>query len=293
MKINNDLVSIVGSNGFIGSNFLKLYPADSLYISSDVDYPQSNIILYLRSTTNNYNNPELDIEVNLVKLVKFLKHLNSNHRFIFVSSWFVYSGDNKGADKYINENDLGRPLGYYSATKACAEQLVETYCKLNNIPYLILRLSNIVGPGDNFSAQKNALQYLINKLRNNETVELYDQGDFYRSFLHVDDCCAAIKFLMNIPEVFSIYNIERVVSSGLWNQIYNIGPAETTWKFNQIINYCKNKLGSSSIIESRDPSSLHKIVQVKNFRIDTTKLRTLGFKYKFPKIEEVLDTLLN
>lgn len=268
-----DKISFMGSNGFLGSNFLKLYPAESIYVRSEINFPQSNIIVYGRSTTSNYCDPSEDIQVNLVKLVEFLKHLTPKHKFVFLSSWFIY-GFYNAKGKKTTELDQGRTLGYYSVTKLCAEQLVETYCRVNNIPFQILRLSNIVGPGDNFSAQKNALQFLIEKLKKDEDIELYYNGDFHRSYLHVNDCCKAFKFL---------------IKNGKWGEIYNVGPWQSLLSFREIVEYCAGLLNSKSKITSREPSEFHKIIQPKDFQMDVSKLQNLGFRYDYSFFETLRD----
>ena len=57
------------------------------------------------------------------------------------------------------------------------------------------------------SKRKNALQYLINKIKSNESIELYHGGKFYRDYMFVDDVCRAINHLLTYGELDSIYNI--------------------------------------------------------------------------------------
>lgn len=266
-------ISVFGV-GFIGKHFIKMFPNETIKISSGEFLPLSETVLYMRSTVDNYGSPEENVEINLIKLIKVLRELKPKTRFVYISSWFCFGPVNHY--KTVSETENEKVLGYYGATKLCAEQIVETYCKINNINFLILRLSNIVGKNDNPSAQKNALQFLIEKLRADEPIELYNNGNFYRSYLHVEECCRAIKFLIEKAE---------------WNQTYNVGPEETTWKFSEIIKYCADKLNSKSIISGREPSSFHKIVQVPSFRINTDKLKRLKFQWKL-NIRETLDKII-
>lgn len=269
-----DKVSIFGSNSFIGSNFIKTYPDESIFVRSEVNYPQSNTILYLRSTTNNYGDPAEDIQVNLVKLVEFLKYLTPNHKLIFISSWFLYGlGDYENSP--AKETDSARVLGYYSITKLAAEQIVETYCKINNIPFNILRLANVIGSGDNFSAQKNALQFLLSELKKDNPISLYNEGKFYRNYLHVSEVCRAIKF---------------IIDNGVNNEIYNVGHYSNS-RFIDIIKYCAEQLKSKSIISSREPSELHSIIQTPSFKMDVTKLSDLGFKWEL-NTQQTLDKII-
>ena len=175
------MISVFGSTGFIGTKFCEMYRSEVLKISRDSIECKSSDILYLISTTDNYNvftNCTLDIETNLIVLMKILENFkNSKDQgvFNFISSWFVY-GDTPLPAK---EGSQCEPRGFYSITKLCAEQLVESYCKTYNINYRIIRLANVYGPSDlGVSKRKNALQFLINRLKNNEPIDLYDNGEF-------------------------------------------------------------------------------------------------------------------
>lgn len=267
-------ISIFGSKGFIGSNFQKLYPEISIPIESGDFKPKSSKVLYLRSTVSNYSEPEENIQINLVNLMKVLRNLKKNDFFVMGGSWFSYGlGDFE--TEAARENDYNKTLGFYSSSKLCAESFVETYCKNNGINFQILRFSNIIGPGDKFSAQKNALQFLVEKLKVNEKIELYNNGNFWRNYLHVEELCRAIKFL---------------IKYGKKDEKYNIGFYQNV-KFSEIINYCAKKLNSKSEIVSRAPSEFHSIIQTPSFRMSVEKLKKLGFEWEY-SMSETLDKIL-
>ena len=138
-----------------------------------------------------------------------------------------------------------------------------------------MRLCNVMGPGDKKSSKKkNALNHMINLLKRNEEVCLYDNGNPTRDILHVKDVCEAIQI---------------VCSKGEKNSIYNIGRGETT-EIGYMINYAKNFLNSTSNIRYIDAPEFHKIVQVKDFAMDTTRINKLGFKPKF-SINKIIEEL--
>jgi nucleoside-diphosphate-sugar epimerase len=169
-------ISLYGSTGFIGSNFAKL---DSLHIDK-VDRhnpnPQFNDIVYAIGTTDNYNifeNPRIDIETNLIKLIEDLEVLRNKFgtfTFNYLSSWFVY-GDSKPLPFTVSNNC--NPKGFYSISKFAAEKFLVSYCSTYKINFRILRLSNIFGINDKgVSSKKNALQFLVNKIKLNEKIDL-------------------------------------------------------------------------------------------------------------------------
>ena len=168
------------------------------------------------------------------------------------------------------------PKGFYSITKKCAEDLLISFCKTFDIKYRILRLSNVYGKSDNnFSKKKNALQYLIQEIKNNNPINLYFNGEFIRDYTHVQDICQAIKL---------------VISHGNVNEIYNIGNGDPIL-FKDIIYFVKEQTNSKSKLNFIDQPDFHKIVQVKDMYLDTAKLKNLGYIPKY-NIFDGLKTLL-
>lgn len=256
------MISVYGSSGFVGSRFCNLYPDLVLKQERCERKPRTNNILYLISTVDNYNvhtNITLDVETNLKVLCEVLDYCREgNITFNFISSWFVY-GETKLPAK---EDYYCKPTGFYSITKKAAEDLLISFCRTYGVKYRILRLCNVMGNGDGkVSAKKNALSYMIDLLKKNEDVYLYDDGTPIRDIMHVDDVCRAI---------------ELVCRDGKLNEIYNIGSGQPT-PISVIIQAAKKYLNSTSSIKSKEAPEFHKIVQSKDFWMDTTKLKLLGF----------------
>jgi nucleoside-diphosphate-sugar epimerase len=270
-----DKISVFGGTGFIGSAFCKKY-SDSIIMGRDEIDPATNNILYLISTVDNYNvltNPHIDIETNLVHLMKVLENCKDRDvTFTFISSWFVYGKTELPA----SENSACNPKGFYSITKHAAEQLLESYCKTFNIKYKIIRLGNVVGKNDSkVSKKKNALQFLLNELKENNKINLYNNGQFYRDYIDVEDVADGIKFIIDNGENNEVYNL----SSGI--------PV----LFKGIIDYAYTRLNSTSEIGVMEPTDFHKLVQVESMYLDTTKLNNLGFKPS-KNIYQIIDNLI-
>jgi len=269
------MISVYGASGFVGSRFCDLYP--SLVVKQDRDErkPKTKNILYLISTVDNYNvhsNITLDVETNLKVLCEVLDFCrDSDIIFNFISSWFVYGETELPA----KEEYICRPTGFYSITKKAAEDLLISFCKTYGVKYRILRLCNVLGVGDKkVSTKKNALSHMINSIKNNEDVYLYDDGTPIRDVMHIDDVCRAIKLICD---------------EGNINEIYNIGSGQPT-TISAIISTAKEYLNSSSQIKSKEAPEFHKLVQAKDFWFDTTKLKSLGFKQTI-SIEKIIKEL--
>jgi len=262
------MIAVYGATGFIGNYFCKKYEHEvqEIHRLQDEIPPDARHVLYLISTIDNYNvhtDPHLDIQTNLVKLMKVLETLQEGQVFTFISSWFVYGN----TDVPATEESPCNPQGFYSITKRTAEQLVESYCKTKNLQYQIFRLCNVYGETDHkASIKRNAMQHLIGELAENRDIKLYNNGTDRRDFMHVDDACRAIKFLMRD----GFYGICPI-------GIVNICSGQTH-SFASIMHYAKAKLDSQAKILSRTPPAFHNQVQVKDASLDNSLLKRYGWR---------------
>lgn len=255
---------IFGGHGFVGSEFVNQNPGACI-VNEKIDYNVSDDceqILYLISTITNYNmkvNPYIDIETNLITLMRVLEQCKGkNVVFNFISSWFVYGHTEMPA----TEESVCFPTGFYSITKKTAEDLLICYCKTFGIKYRILRLANVVGAGDpKASPRKNALQYMINQMKEHKDINLYEGGELYRDYIHVTDVADAIRIVMNNGEI---------------NEIYNIGNG-TPLLLKDMINYAHAKLNSRGKINFIKQPEFHKTVQVLSMWMKTDKLKSLRY----------------
>lgn len=270
----SNLLNVFGGKGFVGSAFCKA--KHNIVINNRDDYePKASNIVYFISTVDNYNvleNPLLDIETNLTTLMKVLSKCKPGDTFNFISSWFVYGK----TDLPAREDSYCNPKGFYSITKRAAEQLLISYCETFKINYRILRLGNVVGKGDGkVSKRKNALQYLINEIKLNNPIGLYNNGEFLRDFIHVNDVVRAI---------------DMVLERGDLNSIYNISNGDPMY-FSDVINYVLKKTKSLSKVSNMEPPEFHKIIQVESMYMDSSKLFLLGYQPSMTKFQ-MIDTLL-
>jgi nucleoside-diphosphate-sugar epimerase len=274
-------LTILGGRGFVGKRYVDTYHHHAIGNIASVNersdyYVHSADILYLISTVDNYNvftNVHLDVYTNLTILMTVLENwrayqIETGERgvFNFISSWSVYGNQGHG----VKEDAPCDPKGFYIITKRCAEQLLMSYCETFKLKYRILRLANVVGPGDNkVSEKKNTLQNAFNKLSRNEDVELFGDGLFYRDFIHVQDCVDAI---------------EMVMARGKENEIYNIGNGSAEGRvmyYRDILMFAKNLLHSSGEIVYKQPTEFQAKVPVGSFYMDVSKLYQLGFVPKY------------
>lgn len=269
-------IQVFGGLGYVGSNYVKLTP--KCIVNDKTDYTvnkKATDIVYFISTISNYNvltDPYIDINTNLITLMQVLEQCkNNNLTFNFVSSWFVYGDTHVPADENSNCN----PKGFYSITKRTAEQLLISYCKTFNINYRILRLANVIGGKDpKASIQKNALTHMVNELKAGREINLYDNGNLYRDYIHVNDVASAINL---------------IIEKGNLNEIYNIGNG-VPYLFKDIINYAVSLIDNPGKINPIAVPKFHQNVQVYSMWMKNDKLKSLGYipRYDIFKSIELL-----
>lgn len=273
------LINVFGK-GFVGGRYCEL-TTDTKIVNSRDDYtvpPGVTDIVYFISTVDNYNvhtDLHLDIDTNLSILMDVLKSFRENSPdavFNFISSWFVYGNVSLPA----KEDSHCDPKGFYSITKRTAEQLLISYCETFGLKYRILRLGNVLGRTDNkVSKKKNALQYMINEVKQGKDIDLYDNGMVYRDYSHVDDVVRAINI---------------VIEKGAVNDIYNIGSGEPVY-IKDAMEYAVKASGSTSKLNSIPPAEFHNVVQTKNMVLDISKIKSIGYAPQY-NFYDIVNSLL-
>jgi nucleoside-diphosphate-sugar epimerase len=255
------MISVFGSTGFVGGTFSKIYYDNVIRIPREDRNPQSNTIVYFLSTNSNYNifeDSHIDVNTNLNILLDVLDNCKGKEiTFNYISTGFVYGNDILNA----KETDYCDPGGFYSITKRAAEQLLISYCNTFNIKYRIIRCSSVYGNDKTRSNKKNVLGYMINLLKKDEEIILYDNGKYYRDYTHVNDVAKAIK---------------KIIDCGELNSVYNLGTGDARL-YRDIIYMAKDIILSNSKITSVETPDFYKKSQAKNFTLNVDKLKSLGF----------------
>ncbi len=256
------MISVFGGTGFLGTEFCRSTDLLHVRIPREVRQPASKELLYLISTTDNYNvhsDPHKDVGTNLTVLLEVLSRCEPGTVINFVSSWFVYGDGILPA----REESPCNPKGFYSITKRTAEQLLISYCETKGLNYRIFRMSNLYGPGDRTCSQKkNAMQWLVREVCEGRDVSLYHGGFVIRDYLHVTDAARALTLCMKHVPLNSITN----VGTGLRYTLRNI------------IVYAMRLSRSKAKIIDREPTDFHRTVQVRDFSMNTDKLKFFGFR---------------
>ena len=199
-------------------------------------YPSKNLN---RVNTNDYKKfCELSLEKTSFVLAKIPS--SKINKIIYTSSASVYRISENLNNP--NKDDFNREL--YSSFKLAAEKLIINFSNNNKKDYFIMRLFNIYGNSmDEFSFIEN----IINSKKNNRKINLINNGNSIRDFIHVKD-------------VAKIY--KRIIEKKIENGIYDLGTGNG-YLIKDIIDF--SNFSKSKIIKINNINEIHNsIAQNKN-----------------------------
>lgn len=206
--------------------FIKGSIADKTIIDNIFKNYHPDIVVNLAAQAGvrySITNPDAYIESNLIGFYNILEACRHSYddsqygvqHLVYASSSSVY-GSNKKVP-YSTNDKVDNPVSLYAATKKSNELLAHAYSKLYNIPSTGLRFFTVYGP-----AGRPDMAYFgfTNKLRNNQTIEIFNYGNCKRDFTYVDDIVeGVIRVMGGAPE-------KRTGEDGLPvppYAVYNIG----------------------------------------------------------------------
>ena len=212
--------------------FFKGSIADKEIINNIFEEYKPSVVVNLAAQAGvrySITNPDAYIEANLIGFYNILEACRHNEveHLVYASSSSVY-GSNKKVP-YSTEDKVDNPVSLYAATKKSNELMAHAYSKLYNIPSTGLRFFTVYGP-----AGRPDMAYFgfTNKLRNNETIKIFNYGNCKRDFTYIDDIVEGIiRVMKNVPEKkigedglpvppYSVYNIGNNHPENLLDFVY-------------------------------------------------------------------------
>lgn len=207
-------------------NFVKGSIADRELLDSLFEEYQPSVVVNLAAQAGvrySITDPDVYIESNLIGFYNILEACRHSYdggrqgveHLVYASSSSVY-GSNKKVP-YSTDDKVDNPVSLYAATKKSNELMAHAYSKLYNIPSTGLRFFTVYGP-----AGRPDMAYFgfTNKLRKNETIQIFNYGNCKRDFTYIDDIVEGVlRVMQGAPE-------KRMGEDGLPvppYAVYNIG----------------------------------------------------------------------
>ncbi len=122
-------------------------------------------------------------------------------KFIQVSTDEVYGSTESG--KFTEKSSLS-PNSPYAASKAAADLLSHAYWKTYQLPVIITRCSNNLGP---FQFPEKLIPLAITNALENKPIPIYGDGLNVRDWIFVADHCRALDFVLQKGKPGEVYNI--------------------------------------------------------------------------------------
>lgn len=286
---------VTGGRGFIGSHFVDLalslgfqiVDIDKMSYASHEKLPcddNPNYKLIKKDISELKNLPSCDIVINFAAESHVDNSINDSYPFIqssvlgvwnllelirgkpkysqplffHISTDEVYGDRESGS---FSENDKLSPSNPYSATKACAEMLVQSYSRTYNIDYIITRSSNNYGPRQ---FEEKLIPKIIYCLKNNKKIPVHGDGSYVRDWTYVKDNVQAIMHIIRSDVKNECFNI------GSNNHIKNIDVVK------QVLSWFNKTEKEIQFVENRWGQDVR-------YSINNEKIINLGWKPSFPK----------
>jgi len=187
-------------------------------------------------------------------------------RFIHISTDEVYGSRRVGS---FRETDNLSPSSPYSSSKAGSDLLALSYHTTYNLPVIVTRCTNNYGP---YQFPEKLIPLFVTNLLDGNKVPVYGTGKNIRDWIHVQDHCRAIDFLLDKGNSGEVYNI------GGENEKTNIEITQN------ILNILKKDDSMIEYVQDRPGHDFR-------YSLDCSKLRALGWKPSHSFEEGLRDTV--
>ena len=237
---------------------------------------EPNIIIHLAGNTSHsksFEEPLEDIESNAkttLFMLEKIRELELPCKFVLGSTFIVVG---KPETLPVTENTPCNPTTIYGTNRLASEHYCKIYHDVYGINTLIFRITNSFGPREQVISKKNAVNFLIHEAFKGNELTIFKKGKFFRDLIYISDVISGIKTIMTKGKSGDLYWI----SSGKKTWFYQLGElleqlTETKVKFVKTPKYTKK-------------------VDVGNFVVSNSKLKSLGWKPKVNLNEGIEKTL--
>ncbi|MBI2060501.1 MAG: NAD-dependent epimerase/dehydratase family protein [Nitrospirae bacterium] len=174
------------------------------------------IIFHLAAQTSTYvanENPEADHEANVAPMLRLLESCRRSR----LAPVIIFSGTVTAVGipqtLPVDETHADHPITVYDLHKLMAESYLKYYSEQGIARGVILRLSNVYGPGPRSSKpDRGILNSMVRRALQGEALTVYGEGNLLRDYVFVDDVAQAL--LRAAQNADTLAGRHFIVSSG-------------------------------------------------------------------------------
>jgi len=270
---DNEIIVITKSNSKI-QNLKQILSKTTIEILDITNYQllenvilkyKPEIIIHLAGQTSHsqsFADPLYDIDVNAKSTLCILETLRKHNiqcKFILGSTFIVIG---KPLNLPVDESTPCNPTTIYGTNRLTSENYCKIYHDVYGLDTIVFRITNSFGPREQYETTKNAINHLIYKAFRGMEITIYNQGKFFRDLIYISDV---------------VTGIETIMLKGKPGNLYWISSNKKTW-FDELGKILHKQTGAP--IKFIDPPQYTKTVDVGNFLVDNSKLRSLGWSVK-------------
>jgi UDP-glucose 4-epimerase len=164
------------------------------------------------------------------------------------------------------------PISTYGASKLASEALISAYCHMFDLSGTVFRFANVVGPHMTHGVTHDFMRRLH---KDNSRLQILGDGNQSKPYIHVDDVAAAMLLILSRQ------------TSGY--QYYNVG-SEDHLLVREIADIVVAEMGLKNVKYEYTGGARGWRADVPIYRLDTTKIRGLGWKNEKSSREAVTES---
>ena len=243
----------------------KIDVTDFKRLGQSIQKNKPNVIIHLAGQTSHsqsFKQPLNDIDSNAKSTLFILEEIRKSKlkcRFILGSTFIVIGRPQKIP---IDEKTPCWPTTVYGANRLASEHYCKIYHEVYGLDTVTFRITNSFGPREQVISTKNAVYFLIYEAFKGNIITIFKKGKFIRDLIYISDVISGIKTIMK---------------KGKSGELYWISSGKKIW-FYELAKLLE-KLTNAKVKFVKTPNYTKK-VDVGNFVVNNSKLRSLGWKPK-------------
>jgi dTDP-glucose 4,6-dehydratase len=174
---------------------INIYKFDRVIHFAAQSHVDNSFVDPLSFTDNNINGTHVLIDA-------FMRH-HPSVEFIHFSTDEVY-GESLDGQLFTESEGVLAPTNPYSASKAAAEMIVQSYIMSYDMNVKIIRCNNVYGPNQ---YKEKIIPRFCSLIMDNMKCTIHGEGLTKRAFIHVDDVIDAVDIICSKGSKGHIYNV--------------------------------------------------------------------------------------